>query len=69
MGGQEEDCGEEREDKEGLDLPGDQEDLAPISGNIENQAEKVTPKEENETPQIKETHPKVSGTSPESLVP
>jgi hypothetical protein len=69
VGGQEEECVEAREDEAGLDLAEDREDSSPISGNIRNQAEKVAPEEENETPQIKETHPEVSGTSPESPIP
>jgi hypothetical protein len=40
-----------------LDLVGDQEDSAMIAGNIRNHTEKAAPKEENETPHIKETHP------------
>jgi hypothetical protein len=52
-----------------MDLVGDQEDSSPILGKIKNQAEKAAPEEENETLQIKETYPKVSGTSPESPVP
>jgi hypothetical protein len=40
MGGQEEECGEAREYKASLDLARGQEDSAPISGNIENQAKK-----------------------------
>jgi hypothetical protein len=55
--------------KEDLDLAGDQEDSTMISGSIENQADKVAPKEENETPQIKETLLEVSGTNPESPIP
>jgi hypothetical protein len=50
MGGREEKCREEREDEEGLDLVGDQEDSTPITGNIRNHAEKASPEEENETP-------------------
>jgi hypothetical protein len=52
-----------------LDIAGDQEFSTTISENIRNQAEKVAPEEENETPQIKETHLEVSGTSLESPVP
>jgi hypothetical protein len=51
-----------------MDLLGDQEDLSPISRNIGNQEEKVAPKEENKTPQIKETFLKVSGTNSESPI-
>ena len=43
MGGREEECGEAREDEEGLDLVGDQEDSSPITGNIGEHAEKVAP--------------------------
>jgi hypothetical protein len=41
MGGREEECGEEREDEEGLDLAGDQEDSSPIAGDIRNHTEKA----------------------------
>jgi hypothetical protein len=57
VGGRDEECVEAREDEVGLDLAGDQEDSAPISGNMRNQEEKDAPEEENESPQIKETHP------------
>jgi hypothetical protein len=69
LGGQEEEYVEAREDEVGLDLVEDQEDSAPISGNIGNKDEKVAPKEENKTPQIKETLPEVNGTNPKSPIP
>jgi len=50
MGGQEEEHGEAREDEEGLDLAGNQEDLSPIAGDIRNHAEKDSPEEDNENP-------------------
>jgi hypothetical protein len=53
MGGREEECGEAREDEEGLDLAGDQEDSTPIVGDIKNHAEKVALEKENETPRSK----------------
>ena len=53
MGGWEEECGEAREDEEGLDLAGDQEYLSLIVGDIENHTKKDAPEEENEPPQIK----------------
>jgi hypothetical protein len=69
VGGQEEECVEVRKDEVGLDLEKDQEDSTPISGKISNQVEKDAPEEENETPQIKETYPEVSGTILESPIP
>jgi hypothetical protein len=60
MGGQEEECGEAREDKEGLELVGDQEDSTPIEGDIGNHAKKSSLEEEKETPHIKYTHLEVS---------
>jgi hypothetical protein len=41
-GGKEEECGETRKEEEGLDLSEDIEDSSPISGNVRNEAEKVT---------------------------
>jgi hypothetical protein len=43
--------------------------ILPDLGGFGNEAEQVAPEKENETPQIKETHLEVSGTSFESPIP
>jgi hypothetical protein len=58
-----------REEKNNMNLQVEREDPAPITGEIGNPTEEIVPVEANETPQIKEIHPKDSGTNPESLVP
>jgi hypothetical protein len=52
-----------------MDLEEEIEDSSLITGKIGNSAKETTPKDENETPQIKETCPQASGTSPESPIP
>jgi hypothetical protein len=52
-----------------MNLGGEREDSAPITGEIGNLAEEIIPVEANETPQIKENHPEASGASPESPIP
>jgi hypothetical protein len=58
-----------REEEADMNLGGEREDSAPITGEIGNLAEEIIPVEANETPQIKENFPKASGTSPESPIP
>jgi len=48
-----------------MDLEEEREYSSLILGNIGNPAEETALEDENETPQIKETHLKASGTSPE----
>jgi hypothetical protein len=52
-----------------MDLEEEREDSTPILGNIRNPIEETAPEDENETPQIKETHHEASETSPESPIP
>jgi hypothetical protein len=52
-----------------MDLEEEREYSSLILGNIGNLAEETALEDENETPQIKETYPEASGTSPESPLP
>jgi hypothetical protein len=52
-----------------MNLGGEREDSATITGEIWNLTKEIVPVEANETPQIKENLPKASGTIPESPTP
>jgi hypothetical protein len=52
-----------------MDIEEEREHPASILRNIRNLVEETAPKEEKETPHIKETRPKASGASPESPIP
>jgi hypothetical protein len=58
-----------REEEADMNLGEEREDSAPITGEIGNPTEEITPVEANETPQIKENHPKASGASPNHPYP
>jgi hypothetical protein len=60
---------EAREYQAVMDLREEREYSTLILEKIGSPTEDTSPEDENETPQIKETHPKASGTSLESLVP
>jgi hypothetical protein len=47
-----------REEEVDMNLGGEREDSTPITGEIENPTEEIVPVEANETPQIKENHPR-----------
>jgi hypothetical protein len=52
-----------------MDLVEEREYSTLILEKIGSPTEDTSPEDENETPQIKETHPKASGTNLESLIP
>jgi hypothetical protein len=60
---------EVREKEVGMNLGGEREDLALITGEIRNLAKEIIPLEANDTPHIKENHREASGASPESPIP
>jgi len=68
-GGQGEEGVEVREKEVGMDIEEEREDSTSMSGKIRNPTEENALEDENKTPQIKETRPKSSGTSPKSPIP
>jgi hypothetical protein len=58
-----------REEEANVNLGGEREDSALITGEIRNPNEEIIPVEANETPQIKENFPEASGSNPESPIP
>jgi hypothetical protein len=68
VGGQEEEVVETREEEVGMDLEEEREYSSLIPRKIKNPAKEASPEDENETPKIKETHLKASGTILESPI-
>ena len=60
---------EVREEEADVNLRGEREHLAPITGEIGNPTEEIVPVEANETPQIKEKFPEHSGANPKYPIP
>jgi hypothetical protein len=58
-----------REEEVNMNLGGEREDSSLMTGENGNLAEEIIPVEANETPKIKESHPKASGISPKSPIP